>query len=85
VKGKNGPIRGVWQKPYVAPLGAKKGARIPRGANTTGKLRLLIRFGDAIRVKERLNYIPLGRHLVAMLYAPEFTKAMAAAMATARP
>lgn len=87
VRTKHGPVSGVWQRPYnPAPLAkGQKKARIPRGANTTGRMVLLIRFGDALPVKERLNYIPLARTMVAMLYPSEFTKAMNAAMASARP
>lgn len=50
-----------------------------------GKLKLLIRFGDALPVKERLNYQQTGVKVVSSIYAREFNKALAAALATAKP
>lgn len=86
VQTKHGPVSGVWQRPTPVPVAAKgqKRVRLPRGANVTGKLKLLIRFGDALPVKERLNWAPLARAVVAFNYAPQFNKAMACALATAR-
>lgn len=82
VKTKAGPISGVWQRPTPAPIG--KGKKMPRGANTTGKLKLLIRFGDALPVKQRLHYQSKAKAIVAANFAPCFNAAMARALASAK-
>lgn len=84
VKGKNGDISGVWQRiPAIKGVPARKGRAAIAG--TPGKLKLLIRFGDALTVKQRLGYVALAGKLISANYPPEFTKAMNAAIATARP
>jgi hypothetical protein len=88
VKTKAGPVNGVWQRvtdtSRVTLLGAN-GKRL-RGLNKgpTARLKLLIRFGDALPVKQRLDFGGTAAKIVAVHIEPEFEAAMAQALATAR-
>jgi hypothetical protein len=89
VQTKAGPVNGVWQRPYIRPKGSERGrshqgGEVRRGANTTGRLKLLIRFGDALPVNKRLNYRSRAKSLVDRRFDAAFAKAMAEALATAR-
>lgn len=93
-------INGVWQRPMLrgrdAVLGKGMTARqrqkllrgkhgaVPRGANTTGKLKLLIRFGDALPVKQHLGFGDKARETVERYIAQDFDAALKEALATAR-
>ncbi|GJG92849.1 hypothetical protein [Cupriavidus pauculus] len=81
-------ISGLWQRPVAAKVKRGKGkakvTRAAKGANTTGKLKLLMRFGDAMPVKQQLNYRSVAAQVVAKHFRPELEKALAQAMATAR-
>jgi hypothetical protein len=79
VKTKAGSINGVWQRPAA---NAKAGAR--RGGNSTGKLKLLIRFADGKPVPRRLGYRDRAKKIVDGFFKVEFDAAMARAMASAR-
>lgn len=70
-------VNGVWQRP--AP-GRAKG----RGLNRTGSLKLLVRFGDALPVQQRLGYRERAKQVVQASLRAEFGKAMGEALATAR-
>lgn len=72
VETKSGRVDGVWQR-----LKAKKGKGGPR-------LKLLIRFGDAIAVKQRLAWGDTAKKIVSATFDREFGRAMAKAIATAR-
>ena len=95
VKTSKGMINGVWQRPTdvkrVTLLNAK-GKRL-RGLNKSvagkdgkqrGHLKLLIRFGDALPVKQRWNYNDRAKKIIGANFNKEFSKALAIAMATAR-
>lgn len=85
VKTKAGVIKGVWQRPLEKPKGAqRKGAVSKRGANTTSKLKLLIRFGDAVSVNKRLNYRRTAQEEIDRHKASAFRDGLARAQATAR-
>jgi hypothetical protein len=96
VKTKAGVINGVWQRPYLRELDASKGYSVKlrkkirgqgmqaRGANTTGKLRLLIRFKDSPVVKQSLGFGTHARRTVVTYWRMDFDAAMAKAVATAR-
>jgi hypothetical protein len=89
VKTKDGIVNGVWQRPYIRQSQSvrgvsKKQGRLPRGANTTGKLKLLIRFGDALPVNKHLNYRSRAQALVGRRFNAVFGAALARAVATAR-
>jgi len=70
-------INGVWQRP------AADGAR-GRGLNRTGSLKLLVRFGDALPVKQRLGYRERAKAVVQASLQAEFDAAMGEALRTAR-
>ena len=84
VKTKKGIVNGVWQRSYVAPKQKVAGRGAPRGRNTTDKLKLLIRFGDALPVKKRLHWGDTAKKVIDRGFVQAFTDAMAKAMATAR-
>lgn len=93
-------INGVWQRPMLrgrdAVLGKGmtprqrqkllrgKHGTIARGANTTGKLKLLIRFGDALPVKKHLGFGSTAQAVVAQNFGRDFDAALKEALATAR-
>jgi hypothetical protein len=83
VKTKDGKvINGVWQRPLAtAPL---PGRKAPKGANASTQLKLLIRFGDALEVKQHLGYRTLAKMVIAASFNREMERALTAAMATAR-
>jgi hypothetical protein len=87
IKTKSGDqIGGVWQRPQNAKVikrSGKRGVAI-RGANTTGHLKLLIRFGDAIPVRRHLEFGERALESVDANFASEFDKAMAKAVVTAK-
>ncbi|TCK43997.1 hypothetical protein B0G84_2345 [Paraburkholderia sp. BL8N3] len=87
IKTKSGEsIGGVWQRPTDVKAVKRSGKRgvALRGANKTGQLKLLIRFGDARPVRQHLDFGKRAREVVAATYQAEFTAAMAKALATAR-
>ena len=86
IKTKSGEvINGVWQRPYIRPDQKVRGkSTVPKGANTTGKLKLLIRFADAQTVKKKWGYHARAKSVIAATFNTEFTKAMAKAMESGR-
>ena len=85
VKTKDGKtIDGVWQRPTAEPAANAKGkVKLKAKTNYSGKLKLLIRFGDALEVKDQLHWRTLAQKTVGAVFKEEFTKALAAALATA--
>jgi hypothetical protein len=67
-------ISGVWQRPI-----AVKGK-----AAHTGALKLLIRFGDALPVKEHLGWGAKAEQVVHRWFKAEFDAAFRKALATAK-
>lgn len=93
VKTKDGQqIDGLWQRPTQkgAVLRNKKGRVFRKGANTIpdgdkrGHLKLLMRFGDAIPVKQKLDYGAMAKRVVQRELTKAFEEAMAKAIATAK-
>jgi len=95
VKTSKGVVNGVWQRPTntkrVTLLNAK-GKRL-RGINKMGtgadgeqhgRLKLLIRFGDALPVNHRLSYKQRARQIINANFNAEFVKALTKAQATAK-
>ena len=85
VKPHNGaPISGVWLRPppVKTPVGTKAGAATVAPAKP--KLKLLIRFGDAEPVKQRLRWRATAQKTVSGSFAFEFGAAVAKARATAK-
>lgn len=87
-------INGVWQRPTnttrVTLLNAR-GKRLgklnkvdPNQNNGRGRLKLLIRFGDALPVKKRLNWGARARQIVDRWIDRDMQDALTAAMKTAR-
>ncbi|WP_131753584.1 hypothetical protein [Burkholderia vietnamiensis] len=87
-------INGVWQRPTnttrVTLLNAR-GKRLGKlnkvdatQNNGRGRLKLLIRFGDALPVKKRLNWGARARQIVDRWIDRDMQDALAAAMKTAR-
>jgi hypothetical protein len=90
IKTKHGIINGVWQRDATAATitrtkaGKKVVTKARRGFNTTGALKLLIRFGDALPVKQKLGYRDLARKIVDTNLDREIGRALAKAIATAK-
>jgi hypothetical protein len=86
VKTHNGEeIRGIWQRPTFKSANNRRGKRKrTRGANTTGRLRLLIRFSDPEPVKKRLPFGATAAAIINRNLQPEFDKALTQAIKTAR-
>lgn len=87
-------VSGVWLRPARGEQ-SKKGRRAGYGTkgdttksgmgkNVRSGLKLLIRFGDALPVKQRLHYQSKARALVQGHFRQCFEDAMAQAMATAK-
>jgi len=77
-------INGVWQRPRVAKATRKGAPRKGAQPQQKGGLKLLIRFGDALPVKQHLNYRQRAEKIVRDTFQAEMSKALAAAMKTAR-
>lgn len=71
VKTKAGDVSGVWQR--IAPTKGKP-----------GHLKLLIRFGDALPVKQHLEWRLTARQVVARTLEKEFGRALGRAIASAK-
>jgi hypothetical protein len=87
VKTAKGVINGVWQRPVAAASMMTKSGKLkkmPKAANTSGALKLLIRFGDALPVKQHLAYRDRAKRIVGANINKELGKALAKAMATAK-
>lgn len=83
-------VNGVWQR-KKATKGKKNAKRRKRSHNGTRQPRqkkpapkLLVRFGDALPVKPVLGYMDRAQAMAANLMQTELSRAMAAAMASAR-
>lgn len=90
VKTKNGEvISGVWQRPYIRANQKVRGVSRRNGlvnhtTNTTGRLKLLMRFGDEMPVKQHLNYRVRAKQTINAIFDAELSKAMTEALATAK-
>ena len=78
-----GTINGVWQRSTEKPVRSASGKRL-RKANTSGHLKLLIRFGDALPVRQKWDYAGIAAKTVAAVFPAEMRKALDKAIATAR-
>ena len=86
VKGKDGRlIDGVWQRSAETATRTRKGVITKaRGLNKTGHLKLIIRFGDALPVKQRLGYAERARATVDRVFDKQMGMALGKAIATAK-
>ena len=71
IKTSKGAVNGVWQ-------------RIPAKRKLPAHLKLLIRFGDSLPVKKRLNYQSRAQAIVDRRFNAVFAEAMSKALASAR-
>lgn len=87
VKTKRGErMGGVWQRPYLRPNPKRRGrSKVPAGSNTTGRLKLLVRFGDALPVRQHLDYRERADWVIRKQFNKAFGQALARALATAKP
>lgn len=95
VRLKNGDtINGIWQRPTDTKrvtLLNERGKRLGKlnrlkrtDDNPRGKLKLLIRFGNALPVQKQLNYGKQARVIVNRYLAQDFDAALKKALATAK-
>jgi hypothetical protein len=88
VKTKHGVVNGVWQREAASAVITNKRTgktRISkRGINQSGKLKLLVRFGDALPVTQRLGYQVRAKQVVDANFNREMGRAIAKAIATAK-
>lgn len=87
IKTKSGEqIGGVWQRPAPTKVIQSPGKRTAkvRGANQSGHLKLLVRFGDPRPVRQHLDFGKRAAAVVNKHVAIEFAKALTKAMATAK-
>lgn len=82
-------VSGVWRRPPAGPqvVTGRRGSRgktnnVVGGARTG--LKLLIRFGDALPVREHLDYRERARQIIEQNFNREFSLALNKALATAR-
>ena len=87
VKTSNGIVNGVWQREAASAsvTNARTGkTRVSkRGLNTSGALKLLIRFGDALPVKKHLGYQARATAVINANFKREMGRALARAVASA--
>jgi hypothetical protein len=90
VRTRKGIVNGVWQREAsAATVTRTKAGRLivsaaRKGFNKSGKLKLLIRFGDALPVNKRLGYRARAKKIIDSNINKEFGKALAQAMASAK-
>jgi hypothetical protein len=95
VQTKNGTVNGVWQRSMDEGTTAVPVARLTRngklrmgktrkGINTSGKLKLLVKFDDAHRVNQHLDWFGVASRTVAKYFNREMGRALAKAIASAR-
>jgi len=81
-------INGVWQRKKYKKVGKRK-KRSPNGTRREARKmrppKLLIRFGNALEVKEHLNYFDRANKMAEALMPSALSQAMAEALRTAKP
>jgi hypothetical protein len=83
IKTKSGVINGVWQRLAITRAGKDRRHRLAGGGvydATQGALRLLIRFGNAIEVKKRLDFAGRATAIVAAGARAAFASAIIRAL-----
>jgi hypothetical protein len=95
IKTKRGLVNGVWQRSVDASTNAVPIARMGRdglirmgktrrGINTSGSLKLLIKFDDAHEARQHLDWFGVAQRSVQKHFNREMGKALAKSIATAR-
>lgn len=78
-------VNGVWQRPHGrAGQAPRNPSSAVLGRNTSGKLKLLVRFTNPQRVTQQLHYRERAKRIVAGRFDPEMRAALAKALASAR-
>lgn len=80
-------INGVWQRLSVGRGGGARRKRLPGGAvysQQHGALKLLIRFGRALPVRQHLDFNIVARRIVGQQFRAMFASAINQAIKTAR-
>lgn len=87
IQTKSGPVNGVWQRVSLTRGGGARRTALA-GARMydpdQGKLRLLIRFGQALPVREHLGFAEKAEDIVHSDFREAFGAAIGKALATAR-
>ena len=91
VKTAHGDVFGLWQRPArvkAAPTNSSgrrgRAPRAPKGANTTGKLKLLVAFHKPVETKKRLRFGERAQAVVSANFDRVFGAELAKAIASAR-
>lgn len=86
VKTKRGErIGGVWQRPMIRPNPNIRGqSRVRASRKTSGHLKLLVRFGDALPVRQHFDYRERAKQIIDKQFNKAFGQALARAIASAR-
>lgn len=94
IKTKSGMVDGVWQRTVdqgaavpVARVGRDGKVRMGKtrkSTNTSGHLKLLVKFTDAHQVRQHLGWFEVAKRVVNREFNREMGKALAKAIATAR-
>jgi hypothetical protein len=79
----------VWQRPHIRDSQKLRGMSRRHGlvdakSNSSGRLKLLIRFGDPIPVTQKLNYRSRAKTIIAANVEHEFWQALEDAMRNGR-
>lgn len=83
---RTGPVNGVWQRVQLTRSGGirRKAEQGTAYHHTLGRVKLLIRFGDALPVNKHLDFQGHAQALVRAGMTEAFAKAMDKAMSTQR-
>lgn len=85
IKTKNGTVKGVFQRPHHRGKGQKRGSsKITKLSNTTGKLKILMRFVDPHQAKQEINYMARAKSVIEDNFERIFDEEMAAIIAKAQ-
>jgi hypothetical protein len=96
VQTKIGPVSGVWQRTVeegtktipiarVGKDGKLKLGRTRKGINTSGKLKLLVKFTDAHVARQNLDWFGVAQRVISRSFDRRMKVAMAKALSTAKP
>jgi len=81
VKTAHGNVYGLWQRPQ--PVAKKTGRRAAKGANTSGKLKLLVAFHAPVQTRKRLGFGDRAQAVVSANFNRVFGAELAQAIARA--
>lgn len=82
VKTARGEVRGIWQRKARRKTTSKKRNAVPKAKR--GQLKLLIRFGDALPVKQELGFYDVAEATISRTLQPAMQEAIREALSTAK-